>query len=537
MKASSLNPEDNITGDTAQASAETTNDAGASSVLRPADERFVPFVLVFLGCVYSSLLLLSDLLPFVDLPFHLGVATVVRGYGEAGNQFSDYFTLQIAGQPNVFYLWFCSLSIFPSVEFANKVYFSLYSFLLPMSLYAVIRQLRGNTWFSVLGFLYLYNFNTHWGFVGFVGAMPAVVFLFALVLRHLREPTALTYVGIAVGALCLFFIHVLGALFFLCVYGLTCLLLYGADRKQFAKSMLLIVPTVVLVGGWWIGTVSESEQSLGEFLMSYYQDSYARSFRVRSFFFIFDNSYLAGGRQGLIWGGLIAALSMSFIGWAAVLEWKTFLPTLKERRFRPAIAFVLGAAFCFLCLPEGLPGQWALNQRFSVYFILGVIALSSVFELKMLPRPLVIAVILSGCLVHAALYADYFRDFGEETDGFAEAILPVAGETRLAGLILEPHFRGTLSYLHFSNYYIVRRQGIAVSRMVDFRFGTVRRKEDGSDLPEAMMRFDISPDYAGEYDEIDYLMVRGEISPSMRDSLNNFEESNRHGKWSLLVKR
>jgi hypothetical protein len=149
----------------------------------------------------------------------------------------------------------------------------------------------------------------------------------------------------------------------------------------------------------------------------------------------------------------------------------------------------------------------------------------------------VVGIIAAACVMHAVLYADYFRDFGIETAGFTDEILPEAEGNRLAGLILEPHFRGTLSYLHFSNYYIVRKQGIAVSRMVDFRFGTVRRKFEDGRLPEAKMRFDMAPDYSGEYDDIDYLVVRGDLSADMRDSLLNFEEKTRTGDWSLLVRR
>lgn len=502
-----------------------------------ANERSVLLVLLLIASVYASLLLLTDFLPFVDLPFHLGVATVVRGYGDAGNQFSDYFTLQIAGQPNVFHLWFCSRTFFPSVEFANKVYFALYTFLLPLSLYALIREMRGNPWFSLLSFLYLYNFSTHWGFVGFVGAMPAVLYLFAVVLRHLRAPTNATRLAIALGSSGLFFVHVLAALFFLFAFWLACWMCQGADRWQALKSCAPALPLVAIISGWWLAMDHSGEQTLVDFLWSYYQTSFLPSLSLRSFVFIFDNAYLADGRLGLIWGAWIALVSVSFVLWSLAFEWRSLLGVLRAPRHRAVIAFVLAAACCFFLLPEGLPGQWALNQRFSVYIVLGIVALSSVLPLPHLSRRTVAGVILAGCLIHAALYADYFRAFGIETAGFSDEILPEAGTNRLAGLILEPHFRGALAYLHFSNYYIVRKQGIAVSRMVDFRFGTVRRKPEGGELPVALMRFDIDPDYTGQYDEIDYLVVRGEMTDDIRSSLFNFEEKVRNGEWSLLVRR
>jgi len=509
----------------------------AATQPEPHASKAALWVLLLFGTVYSSLLLLSELLPFVDLPFHLGVATVVRGYGEPGNQFADYFTLQILGQPNVFHLWFCSREIFPSVEFANKVYFALYSFALPLSLYALIRELRGNTWFALLGFLYLYNFNTHWGFVGFVGAMPMVLALFAVVLRHMREPTPATYGLVVVGSFGLFFVHVLAALFFLFAYGLAMLMVRRGEPKRLVVSLALTLPLVAIVFAWWFTAEHPKDQTLTDFLLSYYQNLYIPSLRLRSFFFIFDNSYLAGGRLGLIWGALLAGMSVAFLVWAALFERAALMKALRTPSHRVLLALLIASAACFFALPEGLPGQWALNQRFSVYFALGAIALASVVPYARLPRAAIVGLIVAACLFHTLLYADYFRGFAEETRGFTEAILPDAGETRLAGLILEPHYRGTLSYLHFSNYYIVRKQGIAVSRMVDFRFGTVRRKPDGGELPVALMRFDIDPDYAGQYDEIDYLVVRGDMTESMRSSLYSFEETKRNGEWSLLMKR
>jgi hypothetical protein len=501
------------------------------------NEKYVPIVLLILGGVYCSLLLLSELLPFVDLPFHLSVATVVRGYGESSNQFSDYFSLQMAGQPNVLYIWFCSAPVFPSVEFANKVYFALYTFMLPFSVFALIRTLGGNTWFSVLSFLYIYNFNTHWGFVGFVGAMPAVFFLFTTLVLHLRAPSWKTRAAIAVGSFLLFFIHVLAAVFFLLTYWLTCLFDKRLTVRGTVASVALTLPLISLIGWWWLGTESSGEQSLVEFLSSYYSNLYVGSLYVRSFFFIFDNSYLAGQHAGLVFGGLIALVSVLFIGWALIMEKAAIVAAVKNPEHQPALIFAGAAAGCFWLLPEGLPGQWALNQRFSVYSVLGLIVLSSVIDLKRMPREWVVGIIAAACVMHAVLYADYFRDFGIETAGFTDEILPEAEGNRLAGLILKPHFRGTLSYLHFSNYYIVRKQGIAVSRMVDFRFGTVRRKFEDGRLPEAKMRFDMAPDYSGEYDDIDYLVVRGDLSADMRDSLLNFEEKTRTGDWSLLVRR
>jgi hypothetical protein len=497
----------------------------------------VHWVILLLAACYSTLLFLSDLLPFVDLPFHLGAAAVVRGYDVGGNLFSDYFSFEFARQPNVLHLWFCSRPIFPSVEFANKVYFSLYTCLLPISILTVIRQLRGNPWVALLSFLFLYNFNVHWGFVGYILAIPAVFFLFALVLRHLEKPDIATHVGIALGAFALFFIHVLGALFFIAAYGLVCLVQYWRDPSKLVQCSALLLPLLGTMAWWWLGLDNDGEQGLGSVLADYYREDYLRSLRTRALFFIMDNAYLEVGRPGLLFGAVMAASSAVICLLALVIERTPLWLALRSPRARPILCFVATASLCFFLLPEGLPGQWALNQRFSVFAVLGIIIFSSLIELNRVKRGPLIAGMIAVCAVHGALYANYFRDFERDTAGFVENILPDAGKERLAMLIIEPHYRSVLAYLHFSNYYIVRRQGIAVTRMVDFRFGTIRRKPSGGELPPAMMRFDLQPQYRGEYDDLDYLVVRGEIPHPLRDALHKFEETRRNGAWALFERR
>ena len=69
-----------------------------------------------------------------------------------------------------------------------------------------------------------------------------------------------------------------------------------------------------------------------------------------------------------------------------------------------------------------------------------------------------VGTIVVGCMLHGILYADFFREFATETSAFTDTILPEAQGSRLAGLILDPYFRETLSCLYFPNYYIVRKQ-------------------------------------------------------------------------------
>jgi hypothetical protein len=129
--------------------------------------------------------------PFLDTPNHLAIATIYRYYGETTNQFADYYTIDTFLKPNVFHLFFCGSKLFPTVEFANKVFYCLYVVLFPLSILIAIKKIGGNKCFSLLSFLFLYNINVLYGFNGFIIALPFVMFTFCLMLYYIENKTLL----------------------------------------------------------------------------------------------------------------------------------------------------------------------------------------------------------------------------------------------------------------------------------------------------------------------------------------------------------
>ena len=122
----------------------------------------------------------SRLLPFIDLPNHLAAATIVRHYGEFGNEFSRYFRVDLFPRPNVLHIVFCSLKIFPSVEAANRAWYIIYLLLLPFSTALLVRRLGGAAWVSALSLLMLYSYSVCWGFAGYTMAIPLILLSIAL---------------------------------------------------------------------------------------------------------------------------------------------------------------------------------------------------------------------------------------------------------------------------------------------------------------------------------------------------------------------
>ena len=87
----------------------------------------------------------------------------------------------------------------------------------------------------------------------------------------------------------------------------------------------------------------------------------------------------------------------------------------------------------------------------------------------------------------AAFFAvgDYFRDFDNENRMFnREFFSPTSDKwEKMAGLIYDYRFRGRSVYDQFVDYYIVWKQGIANTRVIDDRSFPVRRKVSKKKLP------------------------------------------------------
>jgi hypothetical protein len=92
-------------------------------------------------------------------------------------------------------------------------------------------------------------------------------------------------------------------------------------------------------------------------------------------------------------------------------------------------------------------------------------------------------------------------------------------------------------YKHFSNYHIVWNRGVAVTRLVDFDIGPIKRKADKRLLPEQLGRWGERRAYAGQYGDMDYILVRGKLPEADSVYLAEFRLCERHGPWALYEHR
>jgi hypothetical protein len=504
--------------------------------------NYAVYLIILFTALHIALIWSSRLLPFVDLPDHLATATILKYYGSPDNVFSLYYELgSLWGKPNVFHIYSCTLGIFPSVEIANKIYYSLYLLLFPLSVLLIIRHLEGNPTFALLTFLLIYNLNVVWGFAGYTLAIPVFLLIFLLILRYLDKPAGQALLLIAGGLIWLFTLHAL-----MTVFALSVLFICAADRmrvnfRQGTALLTCALPVACIIAFWWAGRQVSDAAGPGFIapLVDYYRSNYLSSFPGRVRLLFLDNYALYPG-----WPGVIAGL---FFGCAIVVFPAIAFTTRKgldiineliAPKNRPVTLLTAWSLFCFSCLPGEIYNFQVLYLRFSSIFLIGLIILSASLFRK--SSKIHLWVIIIVCLIHFGLWSAYFYDFNRANAAYNKDFFPADSKSKeLGALVYDLDFRGKPVYIHMPSYYIVWTHGIGTFRIVDFvDFAPpLRRRPHGPKVPvyREWDAFGKSP--MGDYEKVDYLLLRGKKEDLYEDYLNVFDQEKAAEKWFLFKKR
>ncbi len=507
-------------------------------------------ILILLFASHLVVLSTSRLYPFTDLPNHLATATINRHYDETTNRFSEYYSIDLFPNPNVFHTLFCSARIFPSVEIANKIFFCIYAVLLPLSALFAIMKLGGNRWLSLLSFLCIYNYSVTWGFVGFAFSIPVVLLLFSFTIEYLERGRGAPLAGVAILLASLFFIHILSGLFALLLLVLCLVFSKRNSLERLIGILAAAAPFVFLFVVWWTTeAASYGGEGVRDYLVHYYRADYLKTFVERKSFLYLDNAHLFEGGKGLVAG---VFFSLCIIVPAAVLSLRKRADaggvergrgdrcvergrghrTEMHGRKQYAYAFLSCAIICFLFLPREIPQQSILYQRFSVFLLLSAATLAGLRAVGRSSR-LAALFICAVCAAHLALNAWYFVAFNRENRAFTKSMLPDGSSGRiLSGLMYEFRFRGNPVYIHFPSYYITWSLGVACTKTVDYRFSIVRRAVPVSRLPRYLEWAGRFEKYDGSYRNVDYLLIRG--AGSVSHHTRGFRSIESAGDWTLL---
>jgi len=479
----------------------------------------IVFVLICAGIVISS-----RLLPFVDIPNHLAEAVIFKKLFQGNSQFSDQYHVVPWFYPNTFHAYFTSL--FPSVESGDRIYFLIYLILLPSSVLLVVRRLNGNLWFALFSMLFVFNYNVSFGFVGFYMAIPVMILLF----YRLTFPADSVVVQITVIALILiaiYFMHAQAALFAILLTGIIQVYKNWDRLLNLWPTALAVVPVFMLMVIWWRDRDSAGEESTITYLLNYYSGDFFSGFGNRIALFVMDFYHLIDNPFGYLVGSLFTlTFIIPVVLFRRHMEWRKLI----TGKATYLLLFIITAGICFLLLPQKLPGQTPLYERFSTFLMLAVIMLLS---LVIPDRPALRIWVIGVLSLYVILWGEYFYDFNKTNAGFdREFIGALQQDEILYGLIYENSYRGRPVYIHFPNYHTIWNGGPAASKIIDYRFGIVRRNGSKNIIPY--------------YDEwigsrykminigaVQYLLRHGE-GPFEDPNVAGFEKELEKGNWTIL---
>jgi hypothetical protein len=459
---------------------------------------------ILLVACYVGLFLNQTIFPFVDLPNHLAEAAIYKL--SDSSIFNDFYYVSEGIEPNS--LHYILTGFFDDVEKGNKLYYALYAILLPLLTFLLIKRLGGNWEFALLSLLLVFNYNVSFGFAGFTLAIPIALSVFYLLcVSKPWSKMLLTFVLIL-----LFFTHILGLLF--CLFLIVVIAIASVIKSKRGKDAIsqiwFAIPVLILLFIWY-GHAFKGEQSTLSFLLDYYKKNYFQEFHLRSKIFVFDNFALAEGYRGVVIAFLFSlAIFLPLV--LGLLSEK--ISYLRIRNFyhanEYACLFLFVCMVCCFCLPSELPGQGILYQRFSVLFLIAIIIVGSISFAKPLNNihRLVLVVVV---LLHGALWYDYLTEFDEENSSFNASLFNnVAKNKIMGGVIVDYKYRGRPVYIHFANYNIIWNHGIATTKVIDYRFGSIKRTASKEVLPEYQEWSGTIGLIPKEYENLDYLLLRGE---------------------------
>lgn len=426
---------------------------------------------------------------------------------------------------------FCSLNIFPSVEFANKVYYIFYIIIFPLSSLFLINYIGGNKWFSLFSFLFIYNHSVHWGFVGFTMSVPFIIIFILFVIKYFEKQSAFNIISLMLLLLFIFSLHFQNAIFCILIFFAAYLINLKKSFFYYIKFLIIILPVLcVMYYAYTFDTVS-SDQKLFPFLFSYYKNFYLSSVIERiKVLAVMDNFYFIQGPYGSVFS-IIFVLSfvIPIIIYLFKRSKKVYDIIQTDNYSYYLYIFISTSFLCYFFLPNIIPGQNIIFERFTVFLMLALIIYCAYsykhINLNKLSRIFIVAIVL----LHFVIVSIYYSDFKNETKNFDANLFPNdASCKRISGIIYTNTFKGRPVYIHFPMYFIVWKKGISTG-LVDYRFGIIKRKADFDKLPYYREWIGDARDYSDEYKNIEYILLKDSLKLDIKD----FELQKQVDDWYL----
>lgn len=314
--------------------------------------------------------------PLQDYPYHLARAQILAQYDDPELAYAETFTVSAYPAPYVLADWLTAglgrlLAGAGGVETAGKIVLSLYLGLFPWSLIYLARSIDPEGGVAgLLGFLLVYNWHFHMGFVSYVLSLPAALFALGWWWRGRGAADGGSWRrtgGLALLVLATYLLHVyaFGVLGFVLVLSA---LAEGwrsgraaAAARLLGRTLAAFVPALALLAGAVARNVGRSQGDEGPLLMLYGN--------------LKRKALLAVGALpsfDLVWETALFAAGVAAVVALAGAAWRL------GRRPRPAERACLGVAAAlvvlYLLLPDHLGRVFFVSNRVPLFVLLLVVA-------------------------------------------------------------------------------------------------------------------------------------------------------------------
>lgn len=505
------------------------------------------FYITFTGLILVNVVLIfaTRLLPFIDLPQHLAYATIHKYIGQAGNYFDQYFKVfPLFMKWNSFHPFFCGLEIWPSVEFGNRIFFSLYVILLPASVLYFIKKINGNLWLALLSFVLIYNFNVSWGFVGFIFAIPICIFTMAKNLDLLHKTRLQDQIYLTLLLLFIYHLHILSLFIITLTLFVQNIVYNKTNFKKIIRTswpylvgvFLLLYFIIVFTNQY--NQVRTAERTYNNMVSSHMGVNIFETLKNiprRLPFLIFKNhSYLFAGKKGVGIGLFFFSVIVSPIV-ISVVNIKKY-----PEAFDKKLLVIVGTIFFYLLIYLFYPGQILDWQRYSIFILLLLIVLGSrLFKFEYLSVKIIFVII---SIIYFSIIVDYFSEYNKVNKNFTESLFKGVPKNKvLSGLMIRNKFRGKqYMFGFFPDYHIVWNKGIESLRLANgYPYYQLYRKVSENVLPDYHEHVGLQKTYYGRFNNVDFLLLRGELDDfiypvSKKLIRENFKLYRKRGIWQLF---
>jgi hypothetical protein len=456
----------------------------------------------------------GDLLPLLDWPEHLALASILRHYGDPAWQFEETFEIDWRPLPyGLFHALTALLGLVLPLPLAGRLVLLVYVVGTPLALREVLRAFGRDerlAWFAVP---LVYNRLFFMGFVPFLLGVPLWLMTIAATDRSFTNRGRAWIPGLlaALG----YFAHGYAALAILGSVAVLALVHRPPPRR-----LLAFVPFTALFA-WWVGTVVlHTDRNLAQDVEVPWQTD--------AIHWLWPSEALASVPDHLFEvraGAFDETVAVLLVGLVALL---VVLRRGPLDRF-DLLAALLGLSYFFA--PYGYGVNLYMSPRNLVLFAFVVVAFAGPEPFEGARRWLLAPIAALAALLpawHVATFRDFQRDAGD-----IRALAERAGPGRTLGLIYEngkgePWAEGV--YHHFACWIQVYEGGDVSPSFVGFPNVPVRYRP-GKRPPQPV---EWQPDtfrpqlHAPFYD---HLLVRGEVPPGVGAVV--LED----GLWSLVESR